>query len=273
VNTFSAIPAAFDEIAGTYGTTGDNFTATVAGHLVDLSSLIPGEQVLDLCCGPGPVAIKAAKAVAPAGHVTGIDLSARMLERAAAEAARAGVSEYVTFRPGDASRPHGPEGFYDSVLCSLGLYLLPDPGAALVNWRKLITPGGLLAFSWSLAQDPRWLKVFTAIEASNPEPGFLTYTSRLPQADGMQTTLRKLGYQQPVIITETVTTIYDSPEQFWESSLSQGPWVSWRHMAPAQLQAAHDAAMRELAKLAAPDGTLTRHTKIAYATAYQRQAA
>jgi ubiquinone/menaquinone biosynthesis C-methylase UbiE len=268
-----AVPAAFDEIAGRYASKAHLFTDAVAARLVELCCLIMGENVLDVGCGAGAVTVRAAKAVAPGGHVTGIDLSARMLEQAAAQAEREGVARYVTLRPGDASSPPGPEGFYTSVLSSLVVYLLPDPAAALAAWRPLIAPGGLLAFSYGTGQDPRWLEVFRAIEEHNPAPAFLSLTSRMPGPDAMHALLRKLGYQAPHIRAETLTTVYTSAEEFWEQSSSQGAWVSWRHMSPGQLEQAKAAATRELKKLAGPDGTLTRRTHIAYATAYQRQAA
>jgi ubiquinone/menaquinone biosynthesis C-methylase UbiE len=273
MNAFATIPEAFDEIAGRYDTTGALFTATIAARLVDLAALIDGENVLDIGCGTGAVTVRAAQAVAPGGHVTGIDLSPRMLQRAAAAAEAEGVSGRVTLRPGDATRPHAPAAFYNAVLSSLVLYLLPDPAAALTAWLRLLAPNGLLGFSWSLAQDPRWLRVFHDIEQHNTAPGFLSYTGRLPQAGGMETVLREIGYHQPTIITETVTTVYDSPEQFWASSLSQGPWVSWRNMPPGQLEQAKAAALRLLESMREGDGTLTRHTRIGYATAYAPAAA
>ena len=57
--------------------------------IVDLLSLPPGSQILDLCCGHGRIAIP----LALAGYrMTGLDLSELFLERAQADAAAAGVS-------------------------------------------------------------------------------------------------------------------------------------------------------------------------------------
>jgi ubiquinone/menaquinone biosynthesis C-methylase UbiE len=263
------ITAAFDEIAARYDNAKTSFTAPVAARVADLADLSPGENVLDAGTGTGEVAIRAATRVAPDGHVTGIDLSARMLERAAAEAGRQGVSHLVTFRPGDAARPHAPAGSFDVVLSSLMLYLLPDPAQALTTWRGQLAPGGRLVFSYSLRQDPRWLPVLGAAEKHNPKPGFLSYTGRLPQAAGMRAMLAKLGYQRPVITAETLTTVYHDPQQFWDQSLGQGPWVAWRHIPPGLLGQAKDDVLRLLEPMREDDGTLIRRTRIAYATACQ----
>jgi ubiquinone/menaquinone biosynthesis C-methylase UbiE len=269
MTSHSPITEAFDEIADKYGSTRAQFTAPVAHRVVELADLIEGENVLDVGCGTGGVLLRAARAVAPGGHVTGIDLSSRMLARAAAEAEREGVARYVTLRPGDATRPHGPESFYTAVLSSLVLYLLPDPQTALAAWRKLLVPGGTLVFSWGTRQDPAWLPVFTEIEKRSDEPGFLSYTSRLPQPLGMESVLRKIGYRQISITTETLTTIYDSPQQFLDSSLTQGPWVSWRHIPQDRRQEAWDAAIKLMEPMRDSNGQLTRHTEIAYAKAHR----
>jgi ubiquinone/menaquinone biosynthesis C-methylase UbiE len=269
MGAFDAVPAAFDEIAGTYHTSGAQFTAPVAARVADLAGLSPGENVLDVGTGTGEVAVRAAKAVAPGGHVTGIDLSARMLERAAAEAAKQGVPDAVTLRPGDASRPHAQPASFDVVLSSLVLYLLPDPEQALKAWRGLLAPGGRLVFSWSVAQDPRWLPVFAGIEKYNDGPSFLSYVSRLPQPGGMEHTLRTCGYQHVTTTAETVTTSYDSPQQVLDQSLAQGPWVAWRNIPPGQLDQAKGDALRLLETMRENDATITRHTQVAYATACQ----
>ena len=48
------------------------------------------------------------------------------------------------------------------------VYLLPDPAVVLDRWRVLLRPGGILAFSWVLAEDPAWQPVFAAVDAFLP---------------------------------------------------------------------------------------------------------
>lgn len=264
-----SVPAAFDEIAGRYDTTGPQFAAPIAARVVELAGLIPGEKVLDVGCGAGAVLVRAAQAVAPGGHVTGIDLSPRMLARAAAHAENQGVGGLVTVRLGDAASPPLAGAAFGAVLSSLVLYLLPDPAAALAAWRRLLAPGGVLVFSWGIQPDPRWLPVFAAVDACASEPGFVSYTRRLPQRGGMQTVLRHCGYEHITTTVQTVTTRYDSPQQWWDASVSEGPWVSWRHIPPDRLPGARAAALELLEPMRNGDGTLTRNTRIGYATAHQ----
>ena len=48
-------------------------------RVVKLGDLKPGQHALDLGTGTGSVAIKAAEAVAPNGHITAVDISPEML--------------------------------------------------------------------------------------------------------------------------------------------------------------------------------------------------
>lgn len=98
----------------------------------------PPARVLDVGCGTGSVAVL----LAGLGFtVQGIDLSPRMLERAAAKARRLGVQ--VALLEGDASDPQ-VAGPFDVVLSRHVLWALPDVPAVLRRWTSLLGPGGRL---------------------------------------------------------------------------------------------------------------------------------
>ncbi|WP_411103900.1 class I SAM-dependent methyltransferase [Streptomyces sp. cmx-4-9] len=116
------------------------------GHTRDawarlLSSWMPAgpADVLDVGCGTGSLALL----LAQAGHrVTGVDLAPRMVQRATAKLAAAGLSG--RFLVGDAAHPPtGPER-YDVLLCRHLVWTLPDPEAALRTWVARLRPGGRL---------------------------------------------------------------------------------------------------------------------------------
>jgi ubiquinone/menaquinone biosynthesis C-methylase UbiE len=268
------VTAAFDTAADRYDTVGPQFAGPVAARLTELAALQPGWRVLDAGCGAGAVLIRAARAVQPAGHVTGIDLAPRMLDRAAREAAAQGLAQAVTLRAGDAARPPLPDASCDAVVASLVLYLLPDPEAALRAWRAVLVPGGKLAFSRGAGPDPRWSPVLAAVDAYASEvAGWEAHVHRPgPLAQTLEL-LGACGYAEIASVVETVTVRYDSPEQWWEAAVAEGPWVTWQHIPPARLAQARTEALEMAAELREPDGALLRHIKMAYLTARRPQAA
>ncbi|WP_327738803.1 class I SAM-dependent methyltransferase [Streptomyces nojiriensis] len=95
--------------------------------------------VLDVGCGTGSLSLL----LAEAGHrVTGVDLAPRMVERAEAKLAAAGLAG--RFLVGDAADPPTGQERYDVLLCRHLLWTLPDPGAALRAWTARLGPGGRL---------------------------------------------------------------------------------------------------------------------------------
>lgn len=97
----------------------------------------PPARVVDLGCGTGSLAVL----LAERGYaVTAIDFSPKMLAVAKRKARDAGV--VVEFGLGDAADPELPSASFDVVLCRHVMWALPDPGAALRRWLRLLGPKG-----------------------------------------------------------------------------------------------------------------------------------
>lgn len=111
---------------------------------LDLLALQPGERVLDVGCGPGFLACDMAEAVAPDGHVVGIDVSEQMLTVARSQVAERGLSDRVDLRQGDAQALDLPDGSVD-VLVSTQVYeYVADVDRALQEAHRVLRPGGRL---------------------------------------------------------------------------------------------------------------------------------
>jgi SAM-dependent methyltransferase len=115
-------------------------------------------SVADIGCGTGSLSVL----LAGEGYaVTGVDFAPAMIEEARAKAAAAGVS--ARFALSDAAAPDLPPGRFDVVLARHVLWALPDTGAALAAWLRLLLPGGTLVLvegRWSTGAG------FTAAEAA-----------------------------------------------------------------------------------------------------------
>lgn len=94
-------------------------------------------DLLDLGCGTGSLSLLAAER---GHHVTGVDLSPRMIDLARAKHA----GRDAVFLVGDAQAPPVGEQRFDVLLVRHVLWALPDPGRVLRRWRGLLRPGGRL---------------------------------------------------------------------------------------------------------------------------------
>jgi SAM-dependent methyltransferase len=135
----------------------------------------PGQDLLDIGCGPGTITLDFARRVTP-GRVIGIDAEADVLRAATADAAEAGLPN-VTFEVGDAYALGFDDGRFDVVHAHQVLQHLADPVAALAEMRRVTRAGGVVAVRdmdlASIAWYPdtpaldRWLALYGQVSRSN----------------------------------------------------------------------------------------------------------
>jgi len=122
----------------------------------------PGEVALDIGCGSGTSTLAVAEAVAPTGHVVGVDFSPVLLDdlRGRLEHAHAeGHHPAVEVLLADAQTDPLP-GPADLVLSRFGVMFFDDPPAAWRNLRAATRDGGRLAFvCWQAPELNAWVSV------------------------------------------------------------------------------------------------------------------
>ena len=101
-----------------------------------------GQNVLDVGCGTGVVAITAARIGA---RVLGVDLTPELLKRARDNAQLANVE--IDFREGDAEALPFDDAAFDVVLSQFGHMFAPRPNVAIAEMLRVLKPGGTIAFA------------------------------------------------------------------------------------------------------------------------------
>lgn len=116
-----------------------------ADRLIAFAGLRPGERVLDVACGTGIVARRAAPHLGAKGTVVGLDINDEML--AVARRTSTEVLPAIEWRQGDATAlPFADESF-DVVFCEQALQFFSDRNAALREMRRVTATQGRMAAS------------------------------------------------------------------------------------------------------------------------------
>jgi SAM-dependent methyltransferase len=120
----------------------DAFTTPPAALLVKFANVRAGQNVVDVACGTGVVAITAARIGA---RVRGVDLTPELLERARENARVANVE--IDFREGDAEALPFDDAAFDVVLSQFGHMFAPRPDVAIAEMLRVLKRGGTIAFA------------------------------------------------------------------------------------------------------------------------------
>jgi SAM-dependent methyltransferase len=163
--------AGWQRAASRYGGTFAAATRGFIAALLDAARVGAHTRVLDVACGPGYVA---AAAAARGASAAGVDFSPAMLDVARAAHPR------IEFAAGDAEELAHPDGSFDAVVSNFGIHHVPRPAVAIAQARRVLAPGGRVAFTvWAgAAHNTAWQLIFDAISrhgnpaaAKAPPPG------------------------------------------------------------------------------------------------------
>ena len=113
--------------------------------MFELAGIGAGSRVLDVAAGAGEQSIAAARRVGPSGHVLATDIAPALLERAAADAKAAGLSNLDTRELDGEALDVLPAASFDAVISRVGLIYFPDQQRALAGMRRALRPGGRVA--------------------------------------------------------------------------------------------------------------------------------
>lgn len=210
----------WDRAAPYYEQAWNQALAPATAAVLDAARLRPGERVLDVACGSGVLTRAAFQAVAPkGGEVVGTDISEAMLTEAVER------SPDCRFVRADAQTldDHVPTGYFDAVLCGLGLMYMPDPEAALVTMVRCLRHGGRLAVSvWGERKSCGWAEIFPIVDShvrSEVCPMFF----RVGSGDTLEQALHAAGLLDVQSIRLPTVIRYDDADTACDAALLAGP--------------------------------------------------
>jgi ubiquinone/menaquinone biosynthesis C-methylase UbiE len=266
----AGVAAIFDRVADTYDNVGVPWFRPIAERLVAGLAPRPGERALDVGSGRGAALFPLASSVGAGGSVSGIDLSPRMVEATSADIVHRGLTN-VDLQVMDASDPHFPEAGFDIVASSLVIFFLPDPAAALVNWRKLLVPGGRLGISTFGAPSAVWQAVDAVFRPYLP-PGMLDARTTgaagsFESDEGVEELVRAAGFVDVRTASFDLEVVLTDAEHWSRWSRSHGQRAMWDAV-PEREQAGVTATVAEILEDArTSDGTfgLSQGVRLTYA--------
>jgi ubiquinone/menaquinone biosynthesis C-methylase UbiE len=117
----------------------------------DILSYCSGEGILDVGTGPGWLLLKLHQ-FSPGLRLTGVDASPSMVAIARKNMARAGLSEVIAVKEGEASNMPFADGSFDMVVSTGSIHHWKDPKAALNGVYRVLKHGGY-ALVYDLVSD------------------------------------------------------------------------------------------------------------------------
>ncbi len=126
----------------------------VLRSVIQALALPDASQGIDVGCGIGLPAFLLAEAVGTQGHVTGVDILPELLEFGRVLAAKAGLSDRVTFREGEMSAlPFDDNAFDWAWSADCVGYPAGDVAPLLAELARVVKPGGIIALvGWTSQQ-------------------------------------------------------------------------------------------------------------------------
>jgi ubiquinone/menaquinone biosynthesis C-methylase UbiE len=230
-------------------------TRPVSEWLVSRLDPRPGQTILELAAGTGETGLLAAERIGFRGILISSDRELGMVDAAARLGTERGVTN-AEYRVLDAERLALPDASVDGVLNRFGYILKGDPPLALAEIRRVLRPGGRLAFSvWAEREKNPWMTVpAEALVARGHLPPRSEAERRLSERrnpDSIAALLETAGFREAEIEEMPVAyTFADTHELWFFVSELRGPVA----LALAELPEAEQAAIRaEIEASAATD--------------------
>src|SRR3954468_4085815 len=149
-----SVRAAYRRWAKVYDTVFGGVSAAGRRRAVVAANALPGSRVLEVGVGTG----LALPHYTPSKRITGIDLSADMLEIARNRVREGGLRNIEALHEMDAEQTVFEDGRFDIAVAMFVASVVPNPRKLLAEMRRVVRPGGHLLFvnHFAAERGPRW---------------------------------------------------------------------------------------------------------------------
>lgn len=198
-----------------YEITMGRWSRRLAGPFLDFAGAVDGERVLDVGCGTGHLA-RAIVARSEPSEVRAVDLAPAYIEHARQHT----VHPRVLFEVGDACALQFADSGFDRALSLLVLHFVPRPERAIVEMRRVVKPGGVLAAAvWDVRGGFVASRLFFDTAAAlDPKAGALratNYTRPMTRPGELAAAWREAGLEDVVETTLCIRMEFTSFEDYW----------------------------------------------------------
>jgi len=201
-----------------------SFWDLIGKRTVTNLKLPAGAKVLDVGCGTGASALPAAQAVSKNGLVVGVDLAARLLDRARAKASAAGLDN-VEFRVADMTALNYPDANFDAVVSVFSVFFVPDMERLVRELWRMVRPGGKLAVTtWGpRIFEPAYSRWLVAVEKERPDlASAFNPWDRITDVVSVRKLLEDGGAKDVEVIPEEGVQMLRSADDWWTIALGSG---------------------------------------------------
>lgn len=215
-----------------------------------------GQRIIEIAAGPGDTGFLIAPKLG-AGRLMSTDLSPQMLAAAQKRASELGI-ENVDFRLLDAQAMDLADASVDGAVCRWGFMLMPDPAAAFRETKRILVPGGRLAFAVFTAPEKNPFASVPAkilIEMGHLPPPSAAWTPgilALADRARLESLVTGAGFKRLDIDTVTMTWTFRDTDDYWRFLIeltALGPLVrSLSDEARAQFRQTLDARLSAFAR-------------------------
>jgi ubiquinone/menaquinone biosynthesis C-methylase UbiE len=194
----------WDKASSCYELFWQNQLKPAQDFLIEMTGLMPEDDVLDIACGTGLVTFQILGKPGFKGRLLGIDISDKMVEFASSTAAL-NNEDRVQFQQMDGEELGLENDSFDLTVCAMGLMYMPDPQKALQEMFRVLRPGGRAVVAvWGRRDQCGWADIFEIVD-QHVEMELCPMFFNLGNPRTLRLNLKSAGFRK--IIVQRVDTV------------------------------------------------------------------